>query len=280
MNNQTETKILAPSAGLGRIVKFYMIFRCQLDRDQTLISFPLPPAPSHFLCFYTLGSASIQYIADDQIKPQHSTVIVGPNDKTFYIHLPKTSFIIRVILHSGALYRLSGIPMTELLNKNNFESTCILPGMEQINDQLGSLKSDKEAIHLIEKFIYSKISKKRDELPFDLAMNVLIKSGGSLSFEKLADMSCLSYRQLERQCIMRIGYNPKYVGKMARFFRAWSLKEQYPNLDWNSISYHCNYYDLQHLRKDFYHFSGFSPKIATEQINHIPIDLKNQLIFD
>jgi hypothetical protein len=273
------TKVIRPSHDLDDAVRFYMLFRSELSDSSPSIVFPLPPSPSHFLCFYGFHPASLSFNQSNHFSVQSSTVIVGPNDQTIFVQLPKSCFLVRVVLHVGALFRLTGLPITELVDVPGFDSDLLLPDMKIVNQKMAVSKSDLEAIEHIEKYLRQKLAKSPPALPIDFALEKLIKSGGNMSIDELAATGYLSIRQAERQCLRRTGYSPKYLARLSRFTKAWAMKEQNPKLDWNSIALQNSYYDLQHLKKDFAQFTLTTPLVASQQIKDIPIDLLNNLLF-
>jgi AraC-like DNA-binding protein len=52
---------------------------------------------------------------------------------------------------------------------------------------------------------------------------------------------------------------PKQFLQMARFDRAFRMKNRFPQKDWLSVALHCGYYDYQHLVKDYKEFTGYTP---------------------
>ena len=46
---------------------------------------------------------------------------------------------------------------------------------------------------------------------------------------------------------------------MIRFDRAFREKNLRPDSDWQQIAFDCNYYDYQHLVRDYKEFTGLRP---------------------
>ena len=53
---------------------------------------------------------------------------------------------------------------------------------------------------------------------------------------------------------------PKQLLQMARFDKAFRMKNRFPEMDWLSVSLYCGYYDYQHLVKDYNLFTNYTPK--------------------
>jgi transcriptional regulator GlxA family with amidase domain len=81
-------------------------------------------------------------------------------------------------------------------------------------------------------------------------------------------MSSLSVRQFIRKFEERTGVSPKTFDRIVRFDRAYRLKNNRPDLDWLSIALYSDYYDYQHLAKDYKDFTNSTP------VGFYDIDLK------
>jgi AraC-like DNA-binding protein len=57
---------------------------------------------------------------------------------------------------------------------------------------------------------------------------------------------------------------------MARFDKAFRMKNRFPDRDWLSIALHCGYYDYQHLVKSYKEFTGYTPVQFFAIDNHAP----------
>jgi AraC-like DNA-binding protein len=77
--------------------------------------------------------------------------------------------------------------------------------------------------------------------------------------EKLSNISCVSFRQFERQFLDRIGTTPTMFIRQARFAKAFWLKRTRPELTWTSIAYECGYFDQMHFIRDFKLFTSATP---------------------
>jgi len=56
-----------------------------------------------------------------------------------------------------------------------------------------------------------------------------------------------------------MGVSPKFLARISRFDKAFSLKQINPSLDWLSIALQTGYNDYQHLVKDYKDLTGLSP---------------------
>jgi AraC-like DNA-binding protein len=56
-----------------------------------------------------------------------------------------------------------------------------------------------------------------------------------------------------------MGVNPKTFERLIRFDHAFREKNLTPNRDWLSVAFNCQYYDYQHLARDYKTFTGQTP---------------------
>jgi AraC-like DNA-binding protein len=166
---------------------------------------------------------------------------------------------ILVDLLPGVLHRLSHLPLHEILNNpldgiNGFGNE-----IKRLNEQLSEAKTQEQMIQLIEAFLLKKVQKAKESLPIDHTFNLLITSPDQYTIDKLATMSCVSFRQFERQFLNRIGTTPTMFIRQARFAKACRLKRARPTLSWTSIAYECGYFDQMHFIRDFKLFTSATP---------------------
>lgn len=53
---------------------------------------------------------------------------------------------------------------------------------------------------------------------------------------------------------------PKYYSRIIHFNAAFQFLKKNPHTSWIDFTYRFDYFDQSHMIKDFYHFTGASPK--------------------
>ena len=101
--------------------------------------------------------------------------------------------------------------------------------------------------------------KTKENHPIDKVSKHLLNIENGASLNWLASQSCLSLRQFIRKFEERNGISAKTFQRIIRFDKAFRMKNSQPQLDWLSIALRCDYYDFQHLAKDFKKFTHLSP---------------------
>ena len=143
-----------------------------------------------------------------------------------------------------------------------------------INEQLCGSQNYDEMIMLIQRYLLTKLNGFKQTLPVDRVLQSQLINGKAISIEQLADLSCVSTRQLERQFNERVGMSPKLYFRLGRFSKAWNLREWYPNISWSAISHRCGYADQTHMIRDFKEFAGVTPGFLQTALEKTPLRLQ------
>lgn len=216
------------------------------------------PTHTRFLCFYLEDKVLVKK-NDTDFQVRARSIIIGPQTTPVILDLGTKHKDVVVCLKPSGMYRLLGIPLNEIVDKDFDASLVMGAEVETLINQLSDSKTDDLKNHVIQKYLLKKMDYLKPALPFDLAMLELVKNTGNLSMDSLASQACLSLKQFERKSLERIGLLPKTYGRMIRFSHAYKLKELYPNRSWSSIAHQCGYFDQMHLIRDFKYFAGFNP---------------------
>lgn len=205
---------------------------------------------------------------------QPRSVIVGPQITRVNLIVGKSHKAVAVGFHPGGLYRLLGIPMTELYDDGFNAEEILGADVRIVNDKLQEAVGFDEIKDIIENFLLKRLHLLKEALPFDHAMKELLLHNGNQGMDMIASLSCLSLRQFERKCKERIGIPPKFFGRLARFSKAYRLREMRPDLSWTNITYECGYFDQMHLIRDFKQFAGVTPRFIEDTLAQTPIRMQ------
>lgn len=179
--------------------------------------------------------------------------------------------MIDVIFQPGALHKLLGVPMNELLNKHIEADLLFGNEIQQVYEQLQCATSYELMFFVIEKFLSSRIKKHEDNLqPIDKIGAFILDNPNTFNLDFIANQACLSYRQFERRFIQQAGVSPRLYQRMARFRKAFELKLRHTHLSWLDIAWQVGYTDYQHLAKDCKQFSGNTPNQLLQEEMHAP----------
>lgn len=249
-----------PAPDLQEIVQLYRIVHFRFDRGQDIPSKAYPPRPEHCLAFYPFDTETVEHWHSGKIIKDIPVVLYGQYAEVTNRKIGANFLVFQIIFNPGALFRLTGIP-TQYFNDTYQDATCVFSNqLKFVNEQLHHAKDYPAMLEVANKFV-RKLTRhqKKQRLPIDDACEMFQRQKHKYTIELLARDSCLSFRQLDRLFKERTGVNPKMYQRIIRFDKAFRLKNSKPDLDWLSIALSCDYYDHQHLSKEYKTFTGLSP---------------------
>lgn len=222
------------------------------------------PTHTRFLCFYLGDPIKVQKL-NFSFEKRARSIIIGPQLTPVTLDLGINHLNLIVALKPGGLYRLLGIPLNEIVDRDFDANILIGKEVGEVTEQLLNAPTHEGKNAIIQEYLLAKVLKLKAALPIDFAMAALVTSWGHLSMDALAKKACVSVRQLERQSLERIGLPPKYFARMIRFSEAYKFKERNPKISWSHISHLFGYFDQMHLIRDFRHFAGVTPGMLREE---------------
>ena len=106
----------------------------------------------------------------------------------------------------------------------------------------------------------------------------LCDSAGQGSILRLAEMSGVSMRQLERQFQQQVGMTPKALARVIRFKRARRRIETAPETRLTALAYDLGYADQAHFSREFRAFAWTSPRAFRAEVRMLK-DLGGDVAF-
>ncbi|GAB3960537.1 helix-turn-helix domain-containing protein [Spirosoma harenae] len=259
-------RIYPPHPALSGLIKGYQIVHVQTLAGLPLRSYPFPPHAVQNLSFYPRDSVDIFYHKTGQISTAPACIGVGAQISRVDLTMGRDHLIVATFFETGGLHRLLGIPMTEFFDFSLDLSLLWSTQIREVAQQLRETANYDRMQQIVEAFLLRQFQKKQLAThPIDKAFQLLSEPNRLVSLDYLADQACLSFRQFERKCHERVGLSPHMFRRLARFSKAFRLKEQRPDLDWLQVALQHNYYDLQHMRRDFKEFAGTTPTLLLEE---------------
>lgn len=241
---------------------------CIMEHESTpggLLSpiYTMMPTHTRLLCFYLEDPLRVKQ-GSGPFEDRARALIIGPQLTPVTLDLGKKHAGVVVVLKPCGLYRLLGIPLREIVDRD-FDARLIIG--REINDVIERLMNSpgsEERNGIIQGYLLERLIKLKPALPMDRAMLQLVRAHGNLTMDFLASQSCLGVRQLERQSLERIGFPPKFFARLVRFSEAYKFKERNPHAPWTEIAHLFAYYDQMHLIRDFRYFTGVNPSTVRE----------------
>ncbi|ASB48716.1 AraC family transcriptional regulator [Alkalitalea saponilacus] len=193
------------------------------------------------------------------------------NSRHFYIVGTITSYL-DVAFQSGKIqmlgirFRPAGItaftrmPIDDLTNKFIELTLADTLFEKDFHERLSDLPTIEECITKIEHFLISRLPYAfTPEKRIESAIDYIRKANGQISVTKIADIACLSERQLERKFKAVVGISPNKFSRIIKFKHALNHLRHCPQESLYSAAIDCGYFDHSHLIKDFKKFGGTVP---------------------
>ena len=264
-------KDFIPSPSIAAFVQLFRIVHFVFDKDAQLPYKAYPPRPEHCLAFYPFDTERVEYVGSNKTIESLPVVLYGQQLGVTNRFVGRNFLVFQIIFQPGALYRLTGIPAQEFNDHYLDAESVFSTSLRFINEQLYHAPDYNTMIGIAEKFIQHLAKKiKKEEHAIDKVSKLLLLNNGNLSIDELAKQSFLSTKQFERKFKERTGVNPKLLARIARFDKAFRLKNLHPYYDWLRIAVECNYYDYQHLVRDYRDFTQLTPTAFHEIENKAP----------
>lgn len=253
-------KDFSPATEINAVVQLYRIVHLQFDSAMAIPPKAYPPRPEQCLAFYPYDKETIAYTSTQKKKENIPVVLYGQFTEVTNRIIGNNFLVFQIVFYPGALYKLIGIPSTQINNEYIAADEVFGKEVHLINEQLFFAKNYNEMVQIANNFMRSLIKKQKKETHFiDAVCSSMLYNPNPFSLIKAAQQSFLSTKQFERKFKERTGVNPKTFEQIIKFDNAFRLKNANPNFDWLKIAVECNYYDYQHLSKAYKDFTGLSP---------------------
>ncbi|AXE16514.1 AraC family transcriptional regulator [Runella rosea] len=253
---------IQPASHLQSYVKRYLLLHFKVSKNGPALIKSYAPCPEQCLTFNPHATLTSVNQQTGQIIHRTSNYLSGQQVSRLNLHLSNDYLMLKVIFLPGAMYQLFGIPLVQFTDQYLDTETVIGNEIKEINEQMANAGSYQAIIQIAERYLWQKIkTKKAHENAVNKIGQLLIDNPTHFSLDWLANQACWSPRQLERQFMERMGVSPKFLARISRFDKAFSLKQINPSLDWLSIALQTGYNDYQHLVKDFKQFAGVTPNV-------------------
>lgn len=251
----------SPHPALSEYVRTYRLVHFSFDGIGDIPFKLYPPRPEHCLTFYAQDKERVIYQGSGTTTGNMGAVLFGQQTEVTQRFVGRQFLLIQVVFMPGALYRMTGIPSTEITNQYIDAETVFSGHIKYVNEQINHCKNYLQMIAVVDRFLLQELKRRSGDVHgIDQATVKVFRMDDVPTVDQLARLSCQSVRQFERSFKARMGVSPKYYLKVFRFENAFRMKNQFPEKDWLSIALHCGYHDYQHLRRDYESLTGYTPR--------------------
>jgi AraC-like DNA-binding protein len=253
-------KDFLPNPAFSEFVQCYRIVHFEFDNSDTIPFKAYPPKPEECLYFILRDSLMVEFNNSKEKNILLPIILIGQQTSVTRRYLRKDFLNLQIVFQPTGLFRLTGIPSFELTDQFIDATAVFSKNIRFIHEQLQNAKSYNNMLLIADQFVADMANNARKDVHLlDSVSKVMMKSHGNISLDWLAKESCLSTKQFNRKFNERAGINPKTYSKIIRFTKVFNTKNRYPEMDWLRIAIECDYFDYQHLVKDYKKFTGLTP---------------------
>ncbi|HEV8487952.1 MAG TPA: helix-turn-helix domain-containing protein [Blastocatellia bacterium] len=247
---------------------------------------PAEPLPKYIKCFWVMRSPVAELTSQERILPdgcteivfnlaepfsqqdpdgktrrQPLTLIVGQMRRHLLIAPTGRVQLVGVRFWPGGAYPFLSLPQDQIADRVIALDLVWGAMARELESRIREAPTTSAIVREIEAALLGRLSQFRahDEAEVK-AIALILRSGGCLPIERLAEKMGISFRKLDRRFNTRVGLPPKTLCRIIRFQRALRMIER-ENVrpDWVQIALECGYYDQPHFIKEFKAFAGTEP---------------------
>jgi AraC-like DNA-binding protein len=253
-------KDFVPAPDVQSFVQLFRIVHLEFSKEDAIPVKAYPPRPEQCLAFYPYDKETVAYASSNKVVNHLPVVLYGQFTQVTNRTIGHQFLVFQIVFLPGAIYQLTGIPSSELVDEYLDASIFFGNQVHEVNEQLFEAISYEAMIQIGNEFIRKLIAKSKSViLPIDAVCAQLLNTNNHFTIDQLAQKAFYSNRQLERKFKERTGVNPKLFMRIIRFDNAFRQKNSFPQMEWLRIAMECDYHDYQHLVKDYKDFTQLTP---------------------
>ena len=252
-------KDFQPCPSLRAFVRCFRIVHMRFDSSDSPPFKPYTPRPEQCLAFYPHDREQVEFTSKSMRVSNIPVALIGQALSVTNRYIHGHFMVVQILFQPGGLFRLTGMPGAEV-NDAYIAADCVFPkDVHLVNEAFFHARDYAEIVQIANVFVGSLVRKAMKNVhPIDVISQWML-TNPAVSLDTLAGKSFLSAKQFERKFLERTGVGPKLFARLVRFDRAFREKNLNPNRDWRTIAFDCNYYDYQHLVRDYKDFTGMKP---------------------
>lgn len=258
------TQVYFPHPALHPFVKFYLVQQFNATPGiNTVLSckglaalqfaFKIPAITS----FYYNGTAP-----EDKVHLGEKPAIIGPPTTFGHTYFEGEQNLLAVALQPTAIHHFIKESATAMTNRG-IKVELVEKEFNEIQEKLLGVVQPEAAIKLLEPYLIRFFHQNAGHAwrkDLSVITDYIDQRKGLIGVEDLANHFCLSRRWLEKQFKAQIGMTPKGYTRAIRFRNVLNHLYHMSEPSWMEVVAQFNYSDQSHLIKDFYQYTGSSPK--------------------
>ena len=257
-----QSRLILPSPSLRPFVSHYWLMKAEAHNAS--VDMNIMPMG----CMKWMFHRSLPFAINGLMDASNVASVCGQYTEAAHVSMLADIDLIFVFFHPYAMSVVTGMPCSMFESSNVSMDDLEQSEFKVLKQMVLEAGSDAEAIGIIESFIMARLAEKNDMVNFGRMMAVCeeIERRVDVSTANLAEVACLSERQMRRVFEEYVGMSPKKMLRTKRCLMASKAMLDMGADDLTDIIFSMGFTDHSHLNKEFKHFAGMSP---TEYIEHI-----------
>lgn len=260
-------KDILPNKEISEFIQCFRIVHIVPTKHTSNFSKYYIPKPEMVLHSIIKGTTKIKLTVNSETELVYNCFLSGQQTNPVIFSSSGELLNFQIVFKPTAFYKITGIPSSEFAS--TFTDAYLIFGNSVLSyfEQLQYATSYNEMIIIAERLIQRLINNvKIHRTQIDNIFLLKNHFSNEISIDLLAKKSYLSEKQFKRVFLDKVGINPKTYFKITRFLKAYNIRNAQPHWDWLKIAIECNYYDYQHLSKDYLLFTNHTPVQFHQQV--------------
>lgn len=202
-----------------------------------------------------------KFILNNQLTVLPEVYILMQLHSPWKVITESCSGILGVFFRAGALHTILKSSATDIIGQViELQSFLGSRPVRVLREQLVEALPE-ERIGLAERFFSHYFCKMpQHQNTIRSAIQLIRQHNGTIPIETIAAKLGISRQAIARQFAGKVGVSPKQYSRLIHFNTVQKFLNNHPHASWLDITYRFDYFDQSHLIKDFYQFTGTSPK--------------------
>ena len=188
---------------------------------------------------------------------QPASLIVGQMVAPVVLAPEGYSGVAAIRLRPAAVRTVLGCPAHAIAGRFvDLDAVC--GPTRELRDRLAGAGGDAERIRLLAAWL-RRMVRRTTRPQLDAAVAAIVTSGGRASIDRVAEITGLGLRRIERQFHEEVGLGPKTFARIVRLQAALARIREGRRL--SEVAIDCGYYDQAHMARDFRQLAALSPSV-------------------
>ena len=247
-----------PTEALARFIKCFWVLESAAapSADPERI---LPDGCTEIV--FHLADPFDQHDSDGAAERQPLALLVGQMRRYLLIKPTGRVSVLGVRFWPGGAYPFLAVPQDEIGGQVIALDAIWGAITRELHSRIADAATAADRVKQVETILLARSNTfRRHDDRATQAIGLILRSGGCVPIERLAETIGIGLRKLDRTFNTRVGLTPKGLCRIVRFQRALKMIEQNETRrDWVRIALDCGYYDQPHFIKEFSAIAGIGP---------------------